>query len=112
MDVTIEMTGKFKFLVCDVAHPTHAVNRMKKYLRTANFSLIASPRTYHPGGVIITEVDKRDLLDNISVEHVTDPSTWFDKREVQAVERALQHVDPKTARKVRQVISEGNALNE
>ncbi len=112
MDVTIEITGNFTARVQDVAHPVHAINRLRKFLEENNFAIgVDSSFGYKPASPISLDFDEMEIAGRLDVEkHVTEPSTWLDKVEVETIESMLWMLEKPTAQRLKDLIAENNIV--
>jgi len=114
MDVVIEVIGKFTLTVEDVAHPTHGVNRVKKYLRDSTFQVIQRPgfQCYMPPSPITIQFDENDLARAIDEDNVVTPEMWFDRGEMDQIHQAMRSsgIDIQTRDKIGRLMEENNPL--
>lgn len=112
MECIIEVDAKLTLTVDGVAHPVHAINRMKKYLRENRFTLTADTRFgYHPFGDISIDLDLEDVANKLDVDtHIVSPSTWMDKGEIEQLSKVLWMLDEDVANKVTRLIEEHNSV--
>ena len=109
MDVTIQVDGRFIFTVEGTAHPTHAVNRVKKFLRENTFAIARIPGGfgYRPESPITIQFDEMDLSRRVDIDDVVEPKVWFDRNEQEALDHLLRH-DGELRRKLQKLIDENN----
>jgi hypothetical protein len=109
MDCTINISVPVRAIVRDVAHPQHAISRLKKYIRENTVTVeVDTFLGYEPGGITIG-IDKDFMHSNLDVEeHVTDPPYWMDKQDTDRIKElvSLGLLDKSTSRRLLRMIEE------
>jgi len=114
MECTIEATTKITIVAEGVTHPTHAINRVKKYLRENNFEIVSSRTfgSYIPPQPISLQFNELKLASTLTEDDVIEPNIWFDRREIDQIHTALRSrgVDVQLRDKIGRLIDENNPL--
>jgi hypothetical protein len=112
MDVVIEVPTMLRIEVDDVAHPVHAVNRLRKYFRHNIVSVdVDTLLGYVPEGNISIKLDQTDLIQRLDVEeHVVEPSVWLDKADIEQIVRISWMLDEPVSERLQKLIEKYNTV--
>ena len=114
MECTIEVTAELTIVVDGVSHPTHAINRVRKYLRENSFSINRdrNHRGYLPSEAISIRFNEMEVARSLTEDDVVLPVMWFDQSEITNINRTLrrQGVSMATINKVNKLIQDNNPL--
>lgn len=85
MNFTFKVNVDMDIDVTNVNSAEHAVNRLKKYLRSAIVMVATCPGSYTPDGDIVLTFNEHDIIDSVDTDDIINPPTWFSEKEKQSI---------------------------
>ncbi len=98
MNFQFEVNVNMQIDVTNVNSAEHAVNRLRKYLRTAYVEVRTFSREYTPDGEISLSFNELDIVDTVDTDDIINPPSWFSASEKDSLIKASEEWSGVSAR--------------